>query len=535
MTGAGEPAEEAVPPPDLVRAQVDPADGWCAPERAGVRVRTVPDGAGLRVEVAAERVSRVLLRWRRTVPEGSLVLGDAWERSYGDLAWRGLEPGRPLPWTVLVHDRLGGTTGLGVQVRGAAFASWTLDGTGVGLWLDLRCGGSAVRPGDRVLTAAVVRSVRGGPPFAVQRALARLQCPDPELPAAPLVGANNWYYAYGRGFDAAAVVRDARTVAELAGEHPVRPYAVVDDGWSPGGTADGLAASGGPWDAGRPAGFPAMAELAAAVREEGARPGIWFRPLLRRDEPGAGVLAPRDGGRALDPSHPAVLDLVAEDAARLTGWGFELLKHDFSTYDVLGRWGPSMGASPAADGWSLHDGSLTTAEALTGFCARLRGAAGGAVVLGCNTVGHLAAGLVHAQRTGDDTSGRDWDRTRRVGVNTLAFRLAQHGTFFALDADCVPSTPGTDWSLNRRFLDLVARSGTALFVSVDPATRSDAVDADLSAALRLALDGGEAGGIEPLDWLSTTTPRRWRSGGRELRHEWEGELGADPFERPTPS
>ena len=40
-------------------------------------------------------------------------------------------------------------------------------------------------------------------------------------------------------------------------------------------------------------------------------------------------------------------------------------------------------------------------------------------------------------RTGDDTSGRIWERTKRMGVNTLAFRLPQHNTFYHIDADCV--------------------------------------------------------------------------------------------------
>ena len=164
------------------------------------------------------------------------------------------------------------------------------------------------------------------------------------------------------------------------------------------------------------------------------------------------------------------------------------------------------------------------------FYATVRAAAGDAMVLGCNVVGHLAAGLVHAQRVGDDTSGLDWDRTRRVGVNALAFRLAQHDAFFTLDADCVPSTTGTDWALNRRFLDLIARSGTALFVSVDPATRTDAVDADLAAALRLALDGGTPGGVAPLDWLHSPTPSRWSAGEDVLEYDWLGPDGADAFE-----
>lgn len=65
-------------------------------------------------------------------------------------------------------------------------------------------------------------------------------------------------------------------------------------------------------------------------------------------------------------------------------------------------------------------------------------------MIGCNTVGHLAAGLVQVQRTGDDTSGRQRERTRRMGVKTLAFLLAQHNRLFVLDADCVPCTPQTD-------------------------------------------------------------------------------------------
>ena len=100
----------------------------------------------------------------------------------------------------------------------------------------------------------------------------------------------------------------------------------------------------------------------------------------------------------------------------------------------------------------------------------------------------------------------------------------------------MPSTPTacrarrlTPWEKNRQFLDLVARSGTALFVSVDPAARTPKVDADLRAAVRLALDGGEPGGVEPLDWLWTTAPRRWCSGGEGLDYDWAEPFGASPL------
>jgi len=522
---------EQVPLPDVVRVQVRPDGGWSAPEPAGVRVWCRPDRDGLAIGVEAiGELSRVHLRWRRPATSGAVLLGDAWERSYGDLSWQSAVRAEQLhPWMVLVHEG-SSTWGAGVDVRAGAFAGWSVDPAGVSLWLDVRAGAEPVLLGDRELVAATVRWVAGdGGPFAVQCALAGAVCSD-ALPVGPLVGANNWYYAYGRDFDADAVVRDARLISELVGDHPVRPFGVVDDGWSVDGTADGRASSGGPWDTGRAGGFADMAEVAGRIAVEGVRPGIWFRPLQARLEPEAGALRPWEHGWALDPSHPATLDTVAADVRRIREWGFELIKHDFSTFEALGRWGFQMGPRPAADDLHVHDGGRSTAEVLVEFYRTIHEAAGDGIVLGCNVVGHLAAGLVQAQRTGDDTSGKVWERTRRMGVNTLAFRLAQHRRFFTVDADCVASTPATDWGRNRQFLDLVARSGTALFVSVDPTTRTDAVDADLSAALRLALDGGDLEGVEPVDWLHNPTPSTWRSADQIHIYDWYQTTGADPYD-----
>lgn len=526
-------------------AQREPYGGWERPESAGADITLTQVGAGLRVEVEASGgLARIGLRWKQPLPVGAMVVGDAWERTYGDLEWRGVRPERPLPWLYLAHDRATGqTSGAGVEVRGGTFAFWTVDTQGVSLWLDLRAGDSPVQLGGRRLHAATIRAVRGVErPFAVQSALTGLLCSDPLLPDTPLVGANNYYYAYGKGFDATAVLRDARTIAELVGDHQVRPFGVVDEGWGQGGAADGRIVSAGPWHRPRRPQFGEMSELADGVRAECVRPGIWYRPLALESPPARGASTPRDDAYALDPSHPATVDQVSEDIGRFVEWGFELIKHDFSTYDAFGRWGSAMGPSitgrpwlPASEsaplrGWAPADDKLTNAEVLVRLYDTIRAAAGDAVLLGCNVVGHLAAGLTHAQRIGDDTSGLIWERTRRVGINTLAFRLAQHNRFFTVDADCVPSTLHTDWHKNRQFLDLVARSGTALFVSVAPASRTTQVDDDLSSALRLALDGGNPGGVEPLDWLHTTTPEQWRCGSDILTYDWLAEIGADPFE-----
>jgi alpha-galactosidase len=237
----------------------------------------------------------------------------------------------------------------------------------------------------------------------------------------------------------------------------------------------------------------------------------------------------RGEDKPLDLTMPDNLTLIHDDVARVKSWGYELIKHDFSTYDAFGRWGFEMGAELTDAGWSYADPSLTNAEIILRLYRTLREAAGDVVLLGCNTIGHLAAGLFEIQRTGDDTSGHAWERTRRMGVNTLAYRLPQHGTFFSSDPDCAAHTERTPWELDRQFLDLVARSGTALFVSVDPRTVRAEQKAAYRAAMMLALSGGERGGCEPLDWLHTTAPREWSFGSRRVTYSWEEGPGVLPL------
>jgi alpha-galactosidase len=79
------------------------------------------------------------------------------------------------------------------------------------------------------------------------------------------------------------------------------------------------------------------------------------------------------------------------------------------------------------------------------------------------------------------------------------------------------------------FLDLVARSGTALFVSIDPVSRTEQRDGELSDGIRLALSAGDTGGgIEPLDWPANSTPNSWRAGGGTVRYSWSQAWGSDP-------
>jgi alpha-galactosidase len=211
--------------------------------------------------------------------------------------------------------------------------------------------------------------------------------------------------------------------------------------------------------------------------------------------------------------------LIRETVARFHGWGFELIKHDYTTYDLCGRWGKDMGAEVTGDGWAFADRSKTTAEVIRDLYQDIRQAAGDdTVIIGCNTTGHLAAGIFEMQRIGDDTS--EWNRTRDMGVNCLAFRAPQNGTFFAVDADCAGqvSSNSVPWEKNGQWLSLLAHSGTPLFVSFPHETVSAAQEKALREALIEASQGQPVG--EPLDWMTQRAPEKWRFGRTETIYSW---------------
>jgi alpha-galactosidase len=493
---------------------------------SAVVVATSPVGAALRVTLAAPGVAirRIGLRWRGDVSSARLILGDAWERGYGDLEWRGWVPDRIMPWYVATTD--GSLThAYGVRTGSAAFCFWQIDQAGITLWADVRSGGVGVQLGDRTLGVCDVLSRvgrAGESSFAAINAFCREMCSAPRLPSMPLYGSNDWYWAYGNN-SAESVRADAAHIVELAPAGTNRPFVVVDDGWQPGRGADKDGA--GTWDHGNDK-FGDMASLAADVRRAGARPGIWIRPLQAPANALDSWRLSRDR-TMLDPTVPDVRQKIVDDVTRIREWGFELIKHDYTTYDIFGRWGFQMGATMTRDGWTFAAGSSrTTAEVINDLYAAIRAGAADALVIGCNTVGHLSAGVFEICRIGDDTSGTDWSRTRKMGVNTLAFRAAQHDTFYVADADCVGVTSAVPWSLNRQWLDLLSRSGTMLFVSLAPDALGAGQRHDLKAALARAAAPQPLG--EPLDWQRTTHPMRWRLRGRDVAYDWVGADGAGP-------
>ena len=463
---------------------------------------------------------KIRVRWHGAFPSASRYLGDHWERSYGDLEFRGLAGDRLMPWYFLATDRQF-TQASGVKTGAASICYWQVDAAGVTLWLDVSNGGSGVLLGDRRLLAATLiqRTARSADSiFDLARTFCHAMCDRPLLSAQPIYGSNNWYYMYGNNTSAERSLQDAALLAELV---PFtiknRPFCVIDMGWhaAPEGAGPSAQTSQA---------YPDMRDLASKMQALNVRPGIWTRPTLTSEAKAQSWRLPPAGGRskgdliALDPTIPEARNYISENIAILRDWGYELIKFDFSTFDLFGRWGFEFGPTFTDEGWHFFDRSRTNAEIVTDLYRAIRQAAGSAALIGCNTIGHLAAGLVEAQRIGDDTSGREWSRTRKMGVNTLAFRLPQHNTFFAADADCVPVTPEIPREFTSQWLDLVAHSGTALFVSVDPSIVQRHQRQELSSALFAASQKREPG--IPLDWQDTTTPEHWKFDGKPVQYDW---------------
>ena len=487
-----------------------------------VIVETQVCGGKLNVSVTAQEtaVCKVRLRWHLSEKLRGQVLGDAWERAYGDLEWKNVTPWQTLPWYALVND--GKTTvGYGVMVRAGAICNWQLDPTGVTLWLDVRNGGDGVQlNGRKLLAAQVVSEVyEDMSAFTAAQAFCRRMCEDPIFPEKPVYGANNWYYAYGRS-SAQDILADTDYLARLTDGVENRPYMVIDDGWQAGRYHnDGSyeeTYNGGPWLPNDR--FGDMKALADGIRAKGVIPGIWVRLLQDdlSDMPGDWRLP----GGSLDPSVPGVLEIVRGTVDRMGQWGYRLLKHDFSTFDIFGRWGGGMLSEMAEDGWHFADRSRTTAEIVVDLYRAIYEAARpyDMLILGCNAIGHLGAGLMHMNRTGDDTSGLMWERTLRFGVNTLAFRIPQHGAFYDVDADCMGITGGIDWHYNRQWGKLLSLSGTSMFVSVKPDSLCGEQEEELGQMLRD--NSVRRLAAEPLDWQENGLPQEWLLEGNRTEFHW---------------
>lgn len=531
---AASPLEE-IKLPSKIRVVLD--DGEHELSRSGkgpwayrdIVVTCASSAAGMSVDVhcPTQPLQFVRLEWTYPLQNTTTILGDHWERTYGDLDFHPVKADKKMPWYFIAHDGASATC-MGVKTGCPSIAYWQADGGKLQLSLDTRNGGLGVQLGHRQLRAAdiiVTRSRDGENVFATGRRFCHLLCEKPKLSRQPVYGINDWYYAYGNN-NPALILELTRVMADLAPDTDNRPFSVIDAGWayySPwhpndGGWMDDFSRPNDKFKDG-------MDKLAADIRKLGMRPGIWTRPLCAAHDDPKSLLLPAIPGRddpkspVLDPTIPENVERVRRNIRLYKQWGYDMVKHDFTTYDMLGKWGFQMKDDITTAGWHFQDKTRTTAEIALDLYHAIREAAGDNVyIIGCNTFSHLGAGIFELSRVGDDTSGKEWDRTRKMGVNTLGFRMIQHDNFYAADGDCVGLTKDIAWERNKQWMQLVAGSGTPLFISAQPDILGSEQKQVIRESFAKAAKRQQPG--EPLDWLTNSQPKKWKLDGEIRTFDW---------------
>lgn len=486
----------------------------CENERKDTVIETSVNGdlLDLYVTAAEDRLKFIELEWSFESKENLYVLGDAWERSYGELEFKKLaDNDRLMPWYFIASDKTSCYC-FGVKTQPNAFISFNYTTKGIKALVDCRNGGCGVQLNGRKLHLAsfVYKKYDSADVYSCLHDYCKILCDNPILPKERVYGGNNWYYAYGKS-SYGEIITDTKVQTELASGIENRPFEVIDDCWQ-------INSCEGPWIANEK--FGDMKKLAEEIKEIGARPGIWVRLLHNRDTAITDDMRIfRKGKRQyLDPTHPAVQTYIRSDIERIKGWGYELLKHDFTTFDLFGGWGRELDPeTDAINEWSFFDRTKTNAEIVLDLYRLIKDAAGDMYIIGCNTVSHLCAGLVEINRTGNDTSGREWDATKKNGVNTLAFRLAQNEAFYMVDADCVGIlADNIPWEKNKQWLHLLSYSNTPLFVSCTD-NLTDEQKKDLSEAYKIYQSTHN---IKPVDIYENKTPSIWKIDGNVVEYNW---------------
>ena len=304
------------------------------------------------------------------------------------------------------------------------------------LWMSVRAEWGVHLNGRELCCAEVAaREYAACSAFQAAKQFCSVLCTDPILPKEPVYGSNNWYYAYGFSSHE-EILHDVDVLCEMIDEkEPNRPFMVIDDGWQ--ALHDSNTCNGGPWDRGN-AGFPDMPGLARQIKEHGCKPEFGCACCVRTTNRCRIRGVCRAGMSISIRRYRKCWITCGSRCPGIQGWGYQLLKHDFSTYDIFGKWGPEMGEELTNPGWTFADNTKTTAG--NHFCsfiapfmklptACIFWAATALAIWAPGSCTFSALATIRLVCTGNVPAAS--------GVNTLAFRLAQNKAFFDVDADCV--------------------------------------------------------------------------------------------------
>jgi alpha-galactosidase len=479
-----------------------------------VELKSIADLVSVHVQSPATSLKTVKLSWKYPFSKTAQLLGDAWERTYGDVQWKSVDANAKMPWYVIQHDG-DSTNCFGVKTGGNTICYWQANADELSLSLDTKSGGDGVQLGNRTLHAADIITTKNEANenvFATARRFCKMMCDKPRTVSQPVYGINDWYFAYGKS-SAELILQHTSLMAPLVTSTSNKAFSVIDEGWSEGEVCAAPNKK-----------FGDMAKLADQIKGMGMRPGLWTRVLCADQNEKPNLLMPSIKNRN-DPKNPFLDPTIEENIERVKNylitykhWGYELVKHDYTTYDILARWGFEMTDDITEPNWHFNDNSKTNAEIILHLYKAIREGAGDTYIIGCNTISHLSAGMFELNRVGDDTSGQEWDRTRKMGVNTLGFRMLQHKTFYEADGDCVGLTNKVPWEKNKQWMQLLAQSSAPLFISA----QVDAVGEEQKQFIKKCFaEAAKPQPIaEPIDWLTNLRPSQWKLDGKEVHFDW---------------
>lgn len=480
------------------------------------------DCAKVIVHPSGSPVKYLKLRFNGDFKDVEKVYGDQWERagqpSY--LEWKSIRAGRVLPWFCYVIAK-GKTSCYGVKTGANCFAFFQVDKAGLTLFLNLCNGLDGTDLQQSIIACEVVETLeKEGDCYHTAAEFSKRMCDNPILPKQPIFGVNNWYWAYGNiSFE--SVLKETDYLLQMTKGCKHRPYMIIDDGWQKHRIPGAGNYIGGEWLPNDK--FADMQKMADAIHEKGAKAGVWFRPLLTRENvPQEAILSEENGGIVMDPSHPFTLEKVYQDAKRLSDWGFDLIKHDFSTIDITGM--PVLDSEKndymmVAKTRSFYDKTKTTAMIIKALYSAIQKGVGDKDVIGCNTVGHLTAGIHSVYRIGHDTSGRSFEWTRRDGINSV-MRLPLNNAFYNADPDCAAFTEMVDADINLDFLEMCALTGMTTLASVTPNILTCEELKRINEIFRLADEGNGDYGIGEYDENSNPEVFISKDGKKKKRFDW---------------
>ena len=181
------------------------------------------DALVVSVQSPKDLLHQVMLQWAYPANNGATVLGDHWERTYGDVFFQSPLFERKMPWYFIQHDGKS-TACFGVKTGCRTICHWQSGNGMMQLTLDTRSGGLGVHLGDRVLSCAEIIGTKTSGnenTFATARRFCGMMCEKPRLPKLPVYGINDWYFAYGNN-SSDLILQHTSLLASLAtdGEQP---------------------------------------------------------------------------------------------------------------------------------------------------------------------------------------------------------------------------------------------------------------------------------------------------------------------------